>query len=195
MIKKSISLFAALAAAMAAASAQAAAGSLGVNAQSALNELQGGMKDGASLEESSQGGFKAEQALMGLAQKGESSLVDASGIGAGAAQTAEQSAQARRFSLTVADVPAPGNKPAPEKPGFFERVKNKALDIALNAKAHYDKWGKAKRIAFLGAILAAEVATLIWPTTAITVVFMGIGALGIIGTTRELIAAIRRGDQ
>ena len=194
MNKKIISMFAALAAAMAAVSAQAAAGSLGVNAQNALNELQGGM-NGASLEESSQGGFKAEQALMGLAQKGESSLVDASGIGARATEAAGQTAEARRFSLTVADVPAPGAKPAPEKPGFFERVKNKALDIALNAKAHYDKWGKAKLIAFLGAILAAEVATLIWPTTAITVVFMGIGALGIIGTTRELIAAIRRGDQ
>lgn len=195
MNKKNISLSAALAAFVAASSAHAATGSLGVNAQNALGELQGGMKDGASLEESSQSGYRAEQALMGLAQKGESSLVDASGIGARGAEAARQTAEARRFSLTVADIPGPNGKPAAEKPGFFERMKNKALDVVLNAKAHYDKWGKAKRIAFLGAVLAAEIGTLVYPTTAITIVFMGIGALGIIGTTRELIAAIRRGDQ
>jgi len=47
-------------------------------------------------------------------------------------------------------------------------------------------------LALLGGFLAAEVATILYPYQAIAVVATGIAVLGIVGTTREVIAEIRR---
>ncbi len=162
-------------------------GDLKARTGEAMASLTDGLREDASHEASSQGGFKAQEALMGRA----------SGVAPVAAETASQ-------GLPAAEPPAIGPKiseaGAPPLPGIVDdkdsgllsRIRGKVTGTMAAATNALSGMSKAKRVALLTGLIALEVVVILYPLQAVGVTVMGLGALGLVGTTRELIAEFRR---
>ncbi|MFH2203415.1 MAG: hypothetical protein ABIJ96_09895 [Elusimicrobiota bacterium] len=167
------------------------------NAHEAIAALQVGLKDGASLEDSSGAGFKAQQALLGRGSGG------VSVCGAACVAAAEKASAENVPALTAEEYAPEHLRPAtavpppavqPEKPsGAVTTLLRKAAGFAGKTVDRISKMNKAGKVALLVGLLVVEAAVIIWPTPAITVAVTGLGVLGLFGTVRELIGMFRRG--
>jgi len=165
-------------------------------AHEAIAVLQLGLKDGATLEESSNAGFKAQAALMGQrmgrdAVCGETCIAAAEKETAGntPALTAEEYTPSHLRPATA--VPPPGKEK--KEPGLMDKAMGAIGSVYNKIDKATDKWGKAKKIAVLVGLLAVEAAVIIYPTQVLTVAVTALGVLGLFGTVRELIGMYRRG--
>lgn len=168
------------------------------NARHAVEALQGGLGDGGSVEQASAAGLKAEEFLVsGKAHDAGAGTVDASGGGQAARLAGKLGAQgAERGREAKPAVPLPPDGPGePEKPrGFLQGIRDGIGSLMRPAAASFGNLSKAKRIAVLVGLLAVEAAAVVFPYHVVGVAMVGLGALGLFGTTRELIGMIRRRD-
>lgn len=164
---------------------------MSASGREAMGALSEGLASGASHEDSSRAGFRAERALLGGgASRGVAAPVSGnSGASEGQAPEFPAAAPAKKEPGAV---PAPGAKAAANREGFFAGLSRKAGEIKEKAAGSFSGMSRAKKIALLSGLLAVEVAVLLHPLQAVQVVVMGLGVLGIVGTTRELVAAFRR---
>ncbi|MBI4425054.1 MAG: hypothetical protein HY554_15080 [Elusimicrobia bacterium] len=185
-------LLAALLCTTAARAENGADASLG-HAALAVETLRGGLADGASPEAASAAGFQAETLLIGGTAGGAAGgAVDASRGSAGAL-AARLSAGAEKRTRPDVGLPGTGPQEPPKPRGILGGLRDAARFLLHPAAQTYGSLGRAQRVALLAALVAVEIAVMAYPYHAVGIAMRAIAVLGLVGTTRELIARFRRG--